>query len=316
MAQPHIVPRRQASVGQSDFAAPPKPTSVESQEVLEHVMNETISAFQTDRYSAAQMHPNTNRHSNQQFSNNARQTPSTAPRKDYYTRRDEKSSPSGSSFESREPVRQPETQQVESEKDVFVSRVNLPGESREPESNNFDRVAQQQFQLPKSSNRVDNAKPVSVLSKSNRTFTEPDDSDWRTDEEMSELTYGPENSEFVESLDVTPVSSGNRLRGPRSFQDEDVDSTDEQDFGSSFDSDEMILDDFDSSTIGRDSNPLRKSCDEFRSELLNNPITDIALDVSPPGKLDTLGPRSFRTWRDQYGNELADGTISDLRRVM
>ena len=59
----------------------------------------------------------------------------------------------------------------------------------------------------------------------------------------------------------------------------------------------------------------RKSCDEFRTELLNSSIRDISLDISPP--IATTGESYVaisRSWTDRNGNILATGTMTDLRR--
>ena len=61
----------------------------------------------------------------------------------------------------------------------------------------------------------------------------------------------------------------------------------------------------------------RKSCDDYRTELLNTPITDIVLDISPirpvaaaQRALDGLN----RTWKDCRGNVLAKGKLLGLER--
>ena len=58
----------------------------------------------------------------------------------------------------------------------------------------------------------------------------------------------------------------------------------------------------------------QKTCAEFRQQLLNRPITEIPLDISPPARTDILGMNSYRVWRDRNGNELAQGSIADIRR--
>lgn len=60
---------------------------------------------------------------------------------------------------------------------------------------------------------------------------------------------------------------------------------------------------------------VKRSCDEYRSRLLNNPITDIALDMSPPRSDQKQSPAAFsRTWTDRGGNILATGTMTELSR--
>ncbi len=61
--------------------------------------------------------------------------------------------------------------------------------------------------------------------------------------------------------------------------------------------------------------PVKRSCDEFRSRLLNNPITGIALDMSPPPS-EQKKESAFvsRTWTDRGGNVLATGAMTKLSR--
>jgi hypothetical protein len=61
--------------------------------------------------------------------------------------------------------------------------------------------------------------------------------------------------------------------------------------------------------------PVKRSCDEFRSRLLNNPITDISLDMSPPrNEQKKPVPMPSRTWTDRGGNILATGSMTMLSR--
>ncbi len=64
-----------------------------------------------------------------------------------------------------------------------------------------------------------------------------------------------------------------------------------------------------------DQSLLDKSCDDFRRELLDNPIRDIALDISPPAS-ELLEPNdaNSRDWTDRMGNVVATGRMVDLRR--
>ena len=58
-----------------------------------------------------------------------------------------------------------------------------------------------------------------------------------------------------------------------------------------------------------------KSCDEYRTELLNNPITDIVLDISPirPSVAAQVTPDGMtRTWSDCNGNTMGVGTLIGL----
>lgn len=61
--------------------------------------------------------------------------------------------------------------------------------------------------------------------------------------------------------------------------------------------------------------PAEKDCGEFRTKLLANPITSVALDISPPQNSRGSGPRQFqRDWTDIHGNLIASGTMVELRR--
>ena len=173
---------------------------------------------------------------------------------------------------------------------------------------------QVQSQLPASQNLdQQQIEAISVLSDSN-------DSAALSLEPGAEFNSSP--SDIPDSYDPVPQSpvpqsgpfyetGSNVLRTPVVLQEE-------PEAPENLDEDNDIDDtDFDYEDPVDDSrpSPLRKSCDEFRFELLDNkPITDIALDISPPAKTDLLGANVYRVWRDQYGNELAQGNILDLRR--
>ena len=110
------------------------------------------------------------------------------------------------------------------------------------------------------------------------------------------------------------VSAPVRRRSRRRYQEEDEDE-DLEDYESDLDLDLDMELDLEPEDIAQERASIpRKSCDEFRRQLLNKPITDIALDISPPARTDILGVNSFRVWRDRNGNELAQGSIADIRR--
>ncbi|MEE2826306.1 MAG: hypothetical protein VYE64_06735, partial [Planctomycetota bacterium] len=70
----------------------------------------------------------------------------------------------------------------------------------------------------------------------------------------------------------------------------------------------------DSEQFEQDGLPLQdQSCAAFRDKLLNNPITDIALDLSPPGS-SRAGQGLKRVWTNRNGEVLANGTLVDLSR--
>ena len=129
-----------------------------------------------------------------------------------------------------------------------------------------------------------------------------------------EITLEPLDDSFEEPMDLrtespfeeldgysSPASPSNSLRAIEStfsFQDEDEEQTE--------DATDLSMDD--------SENPLRRSCEDFRKQLLNDPLIDISLDISPPGNPDLFGENTVRVWRDQSGNELVRGSIADLRR--
>ncbi len=68
--------------------------------------------------------------------------------------------------------------------------------------------------------------------------------------------------------------------------------------------------------IPSEPGPDDSACELHRRALLNNPITEIALDVSPPPRRTGRGLTSSvsRTWRDRFGNPLVTGELVDMRR--
>ena len=60
---------------------------------------------------------------------------------------------------------------------------------------------------------------------------------------------------------------------------------------------------------------ITKTCDEFRDNLLNRSIRDIALDISPPASANRSQYQPIsRSWTDRDGNVIANGAMVDLRR--
>ena len=77
------------------------------------------------------------------------------------------------------------------------------------------------------------------------------------------------------------------------------------------DDDELIDDELPE----RERQDLDQNCDELRYEMLNNPITEIALDISPPRSgLKSGTDVEYRTWTDQFGRTMGSGAVSTLRR--
>ena len=74
-------------------------------------------------------------------------------------------------------------------------------------------------------------------------------------------------------------------------------------------------DDLDIKSSGTKSSLLDKSCDDFRADLLDNPLRNISLDMSPPSADESKTRRGItRNWTDRGGNPIATGTMVDLRR--
>ncbi len=71
----------------------------------------------------------------------------------------------------------------------------------------------------------------------------------------------------------------------------------------------------DSDEPDRDNRPVRLSCNEFRSKLLNQSIRDISLDISPrASRTRDQYIAISRSWTDRLGNVIASGAMVDLRR--
>lgn len=73
--------------------------------------------------------------------------------------------------------------------------------------------------------------------------------------------------------------------------------------------------DFEFGTNQRPTISSFRNCDDFRAELLDGSIKDIALDLSPlPGRNRRLYVTESRDWIDRDGDIVATGTMIDLRR--
>jgi hypothetical protein len=146
------------------------------------------------------------------------------------------------------------------------------------------RVAQTPVDYPSFQDQPSQAAPVSVLNGSE--FETP---------RIAPGYYQDDEEGFGGSSDQE-----NDLRGA-----EDILAEEEDDDSSS---DDDLLDD-------EPQKSFDKPCDELRTELLNRSITSIALDISPikSGNASEFGPM-YRTWTDQFGRQIATGSISSVRR--
>ncbi len=112
----------------------------------------------------------------------------------------------------------------------------------------------------------------------------------------------PRSDELTGGLDDDLNRVGDDLQDDLEELPPGVDDAPMQDFDDEFDVNDPI------------QAPVEKSCDEFRSRLLDNAITSISLDMSPPkSKLQSKSIES-RTWTDRSGIELATGTMEKLSR--
>ena len=61
--------------------------------------------------------------------------------------------------------------------------------------------------------------------------------------------------------------------------------------------------------------PIEKTCDQYRSDLLNQPITQVDINISAPRPTDKQRDHSMipRDWMDRNGSILASGLLVDLR---
>ena len=217
------------------------------------------------------------------------------------------------------PVRKTSMQQTDAESFDVGERVSgLVEESSMPVSNprqsdfayNTLANSQQQHNTRPRSRARDNsqAEPVSVLRKRDEEVRLAPDDLYENSVELAEPAdlepgdFGDE--EFYESSTDNVLRNRKTRWNRNSIQEESTDD-DEFQLESPFDDEE---------SDEESQNPLERSCDYFRKQLLNQPITEIALDMSPPGKPDLFGENEFRVWRDAEGNELTQGKISDLRR--
>jgi hypothetical protein len=129
----------------------------------------------------------------------------------------------------------------------------------------------------------------------------------------------PAEPEFVQDgndfsgSDAQPDLQLSRPIGPAEGQAGSNDLRRQDDKDSSLRS--LLADEEEDDDREAEDNLLEKSCDEFRRELLDNPIRNIALDISPPAsELLEPGDAISRDWTDRLGNVVATGRMVDLRR--
>lgn len=148
-------------------------------------------------------------------------------------------------------------------------------------------VAQTPAQLPSLQDSQFQAEPVSVLNTSpeasrngySNNYQDPTPSDFGTDIQPN----------------IPAQENDLRIQNPEQQNVEDFARQDD-------------LDD-------RLENPFERPCDEMRNDLLNRPITEIALDISPLRSTNATEYRpQHRTWTDQFGREIASGIITAVRR--
>ncbi|MDB4778398.1 hypothetical protein OAG68_02970 [bacterium] len=143
------------------------------------------------------------------------------------------------------------------------------------------RIAQTPAQLPGLQESAMQAEPVSVLRTVPENYSEPN---YR--EQGEDPVFAP--------------NAGNQPNDLRVQTNQDQDAED-------------IIADEEQDGLQRKS--FDKTCDQLRNELLNRPITEIALDISPIKNPNQTEYRpQYRTWTDQFGRQIANGVITAVRR--
>ncbi len=231
------------------------------------------------------------------------------------------------SFEPRSPVAQPPIGEMSpfNETDSPPQFIDRP---RSLQSIAQDRV-RASVEKFSTGGRLPKTKPVSVLNKPRdyaNKFQDTPSTDEFPDEFQAVDGTGPsETSDSSELTIQVPQDDqlqfrDNALRSPESNDRQDPESLDDPMQDDLTDNTVDEQDDFGQEkeqirVQEEDSRLKQKTCDEFRKQLLNNPITDIALDISPPGPTSSLGSSGLsRKWMDQYGSVLASGSMVDMRR--
>ena len=156
----------------------------------------------------------------------------------------------------------------------------------------------------------------------------PEPSAWRKRGPRVSQTpvYPPMREEPVTQMrpvSILNASESSSNIDPRfNLQDEDTDSVentlrefDEIDEVEEIDEEEEDDPIEDEELPEREREALDQSCEELRYEMLNDPITSIALDISPPRSefISQVGA-PYRTWTDQFGRTMGTGAVSNLRR--
>jgi hypothetical protein len=99
----------------------------------------------------------------------------------------------------------------------------------------------------------------------------------------------------LEAAEEDAARERNRIDRRRDLRDEDLSD-----------------DDLDDDDLDR---PARKTCQEYRTDLLNRSIREISLDMSPrASRVRDQYIAISRSWTDRLGNVVATGTMVDLRR--
>ena len=177
----------------------------------------------------------------------------------------------------------------------FYDPPELPLESTEINRPASLAVDWEQDAGPRTAKR---AQPISVLKMVDEAGDAPRPPRWELQKVSTELV-APLNSRPGQTQDS---SKNNELRQNR---DEQRLESDEGDI-------ELRLLDQDQFSDA-DQALQNQSCADFRKKLLDNPITTIGLNISPPGS-SRSGESLTRVWTNNYGEVLATGALVGLSR--
>ena len=152
--------------------------------------------------------------------------------------------------------------------------------------------------------------PTEDFEPNNSTAQRSDDELKRIDDELNRRL-----EELDSELASEPGSDKKQDEDEDSRLDEMADEM-EKDLAESLEElGDSVVDDLPDEPEDVATKPVEKSCEEFRSALLNDSIRDISLDISPPASsLRDQFTSIARTWTDRSGNVIATGSMVDLRR--